>query len=146
MLSSFREQNPKHADTCHYAISALYDPLLYNKGWYSQSYGFPSGHVQMLDMLDHKEGWELKNWCFRFVVLEKTLESPLDARRLNQSIIKEINPEYSLEGLMLSVKFQCFGFLMWRADWLEKTLMLGKTEVRRRGQEEKGATEDEMVG
>ena len=146
MLSSFREQNPKHADICHYAISALYDPLLYNKGWYSQSYGFPSGHVQMLDMLDHKEGWELKNWCFRFVVLEKTLESPLDARRLNQSIIKEINPEYSLEGLMLSVKFQCFGFLMWRADWLEKTLMLGKTEVRRRGQEEKGATEDEMVG
>ena len=56
MLSSFREQNPKHADICHYAISALYDPLLYNKGWYSQSYGFPSGHVQMLDMLDHKEG------------------------------------------------------------------------------------------
>ena len=54
--TSFRDQNPKHADTCHYAISALYDPLLYNKGWYSQSYGFPSGHVQMLDMLDHKEG------------------------------------------------------------------------------------------
>ena len=61
--------------------------------------------------------------------------------RSNQSILKEINPEYSLEGLMLKLKRQYFGHLMQRTDSLEKTLMLGKT-----GQEEKGATEDEMVG
>ena len=72
---------------------------------------------------------ELMLWT---VVLEKTLESPLDARRSNQSILKEISPECSLEGLMLKLKLQYFGHLMWRADSFEKTLMLGKTEVRRR--------------
>ena len=65
------------------------------------------------------------------MVLEKTLESPLD-RRSNQSILKEINPEYSSEGLMLKLKLQYFGQLMRRTDSLEKTLMLGKTEGRRR--------------
>ena len=62
--------------------------------------------------------------------------------RSNQSILKEINPEYSLEGLMLKLKLQYFGHLMQRADSFEKTLMLGKIE----GQEEKGMTGDEMVG
>ena len=81
--------------------------------------------------LDHKEGWGLKNWCFWAVMLEKTLESPLDARRSNQSILKEINPEYSLEGLMLKLKLQYFGHLMRRASSLE-TLMMGKIESRRR--------------
>ena len=57
---------------------------------------------------------------------------PWTARRSNQSILKEINPEYSLEGRMLKLKLQYFGHLMGRADWLEKTLMLGKTEGRRR--------------
>ena len=66
------------------------------------------------------------------MVLEKTLESPLDSKRSNQSILKEINPEYSLEGLMLKLKLQYFGHLMQRANSLEKTLMLGKTEGRRR--------------
>ena len=66
------------------------------------------------------------------VVLEKTLESPLAARRSNQLILKEINPEYSLEGLMLKLKFQYSGHLMGRADSLEKTLILGKIEDRRR--------------
>ena len=66
------------------------------------------------------------------MVLEKTLESPLDSRRSNQSILKEINPEYSLEGLMLKLKFQYFGHLMQRANSLEKTRMLGKIEGRRR--------------
>ena len=65
-------------------------------------------------------------WCWR------RLESPLTARRSNQSILKEINPEYSLEGLMLKLKLQYFGRLMWRADSFEKTLMLGKIEGRRR--------------
>ena len=75
------------------------------------------------------------------MVLEKTFRVPWTARRSNQSILKEINPEYSLEGLMLKLKVQYFGHLMGTADSLEKTLILGKT-----GQEEKGTTEDEMVG
>ena len=65
-------------------------------------------------------------------MLEKTLESPLDTRRSNQSILKGINPEYSLEGLMLKLKLPVFGHLMPRADSLEKTLMLEKIEGRRR--------------
>ena len=78
--------------------------------------------------LNHKEGWEPKNWCFWIVVLE----NPWNARRSNQSILKEINPEYSLEGLILKLMLQQFGHLMQRADSLEKTLMLGKAEGRRR--------------
>ena len=66
------------------------------------------------------------------MVLEKTLESPLDARRSNQSILKEISPRRSLEGLMLKLKLQYFGHLMQRADSFEKTLMRGKIEGRRR--------------
>ena len=66
------------------------------------------------------------------MVLEKTLESPWTARRSNQSILKEISPEYSLEGLMLKLKLQYFGHLMGRTDSFEKTLMLGKVEGRRR--------------
>ena len=65
-------------------------------------------------------------------MLEKTLESPLDSRSSNQSILKGINPEYSLEGLVLKLKLQYFGHLMPRADSLKKTLMLGKIEDRRR--------------
>ena len=68
------------------------------------------------------------------MVLEKTLESPLGSGRSNQSILKEISPEYSLEGLMLKLKLQYFGHLMQRTDSFEKTLMLGKIEGgRRRG-------------
>ena len=66
------------------------------------------------------------------VVLEKTLESPLDARISSQSILKEISPGCSLGGLMLKLKLQYFGYLMRRADSLEKTLLLGKIEGRRR--------------
>ena len=71
------------------------------------------------------DGFEL--WCWR-----RLLRVPWTARRSSQSIRKEISPEYSLEGLMLKLKLQYFGHLMWRADSLEKTLMLGKTEGRRR--------------
>ena len=106
-------------------------------------YTFSSSHVQMWE-LDRKEGWALKNWCF-WVVLEKTLESPWTARRSNQSILKEVSPEYSLKGLML--KLQYFGHLMRRADSLEKTLMLEEIERRKKErQEEKGTIEDEIVG
>ena len=66
-------------------------------------------------------------WCWR-----RLLRVPWTARRSNQSILKEIRPEYSLEGLMLKLKLQYFGHLMWRTDSLEKTLMLGKIEGRRR--------------
>ena len=69
------------------------------------------------------------------MVLEKTLDSPLDSKEIKQqgqSSLKEINPEYSLEGLMLKLKLQYFGHLMQRTDSLEKTLMLGKIESRRR--------------
>ena len=105
------------------------DITLPTKVHYSQSYGFSNSHVRMWE-LEHKEGWTLKNWCFWIV--QKTLESPWTARRSNQSILKEINPEYSLEGLMLKLKLQYFSHLMRRADSLEKTLMLGKVEGRRR--------------
>ena len=60
------------------------------------------------------------------MVLDKTLESPLDSKEINQSILKEISPEYSLEGLMLKLKLQYFGHLMRRTDSLENILMLGK--------------------
>ena len=66
-------------------------------------------------------------------MLEKTLKSPLDDKRLNQSFLKEINPEYSLKGLMLKLKLQYFRHQMQRTDSLEKTLMLGKTEGERTG-------------
>ena len=82
--------------------------------------------------LDCEESWAPKNWCFWTVVLEKTLESHWIARRSNQSILKEISPGISLEGLMLKLKLQYFGHLMWRVDSLEKSLMLGGIEGRRR--------------
>ena len=69
------------------------------------------------------------------MVLEKTLESPLGCREIQPVHLKEISPEYSLEGLVLKLKLQYFGQLMQRADSMEKTLMLGKTEGRRRGQQ-----------
>ena len=87
---------------------------------------FSSSHVWMWD-LDSKESWAPKNWCFWTVVLEKTLESPLDC--------KEISPEYSLEGLMLKLKLQYFGHLMQRANSFEKILMLRKIEGRISGQQ-----------
>ena len=69
-----------------------------------------------------------KLWCWR-----KLLRAPSNARRLNKSILKEINPEYSLEGLMLKLELQYFAHVMQRANSLEKTLMLGKVEGKRRG-------------
>ena len=76
----------------------------------------------------YKESWALKNWCFWAVVLEKTLESPLDCKEIQPVHPKKISPGCSLEGLMLKLKLQYFGHLMWRVDSLEKTLMLGKDD------------------
>ena len=105
-----------------------------NKSLPSQSYGFSSSHVWMWE-LDYKESWMPKNWCYWIVVLEKTLKSPLDCKE-----IQPVNPKgnqswYSLEGLILKLKLQYSGHLMWRADSLEKTLVLGKIEGGRRGRQ-----------
>ena len=84
--------------------------------------------------MDHKEGWALKNWCFQLWCWRRLLRVLCTVRRSNQSILKKINREYSLVGLMLKLKLQYFGHLMWIADSLEETLMLGKIEsTRRRG-------------
>ena len=85
--------------------------------------------------LDYKESWAPKNWRFWTVVLEKLLRVPWTAKKSKQSILKEISPEYSLEGLMLNLKLQYFGYLIRRASSLEKTLMLWKIAGRRRGQQ-----------
>ena len=97
----------------------------------SQSYGFSSSHVWIWELIIKKaecrriDAFEL--WCWR-----RLLRVPWIARRSNQSILKEISPEYSLEGLMLKLKLQYFGHLMQRTDSLEKILMLGKIEDARR--------------
>ena len=105
-----------------------------NKGPSSQSYGFSSTHIQMWE-LDYKESWALKNYAFELWCWRRLLRVPWTARRSNQFILKEISPEYSLEGLMLKLKRQHFGHLMGRTDSLEKTLMLGKIKGRRRGRQ-----------
>ena len=94
---------------------------------------FSSSHVWLWE-LDHKEGWAPKNWCFWTVALEEdSWRVPWTARRSNQPILKEISPDYLSQGLMLMLKLKLrnFGYLMQRANSLEKTLMLGKTEGRR---------------
>ena len=93
---------------------------------------FPVSHVWMWE-LDYKESWAPKNWCFWTVVWRRLLRVPWTARTSNQSILKEISPGCSLVGLILKLKLQYFGHLMWRTDSFEKTLMLGKTEGSRRG-------------
>ena len=102
------------------------------KGLSSQGYGFSSSHVWMWG-LDCEEGWAPKNWCFWTVVLEKTLESPLDCKEIQPVHSKGDQSWCSLEGLMLKLKVQYFGHLMRRVDSLEKTLMGGIGGRRRRG-------------
>ena len=100
-----------------------------SKGPSNQSFGCSSSYVWMWE-LDYKENWRIDAfvlWCWR-----RLLRVPWTLRRSNQCILKEISPEYSLEGLMLKLKIQYFIYLMWRTDSLEKTLMLGKIEDRRR--------------
>ena len=102
-----------------------------NKGPSSQCYGFSCGHVWMLK-LDCEESWVLKNWYFWTVVLEKTLESPLDCKEIQPVHSKGDQSWVFLDGVMLKLKLQYFGHLMWRVDSLEKTLMLGGIGGRRR--------------
>ena len=104
-----------------------------NKDPYSQSYDFSSCHVWKLE-LDHKEGWVPKNWCFQTVVLEKTLWESLGL--YNQPVNPKGNQLWIFIGKTdAELKLQYFGYLMWRADSLEKTLVLGKIEGRRRVQQ-----------
>ena len=105
-----------------------------NKGPSSQSYDFSSSHVWFeswtINKAEHQRTDASELWCWR-----RLLRVPWTARRSNQSTLKEIRPEYSLEGLMLKL-IPYFGHLMWRSDSFEKTLMLGKIECgRRRGQQ-----------
>ena len=122
---------------CHLLLQRIKEQRHYftNKCLCSQSFGFSSSHVWMWE-LDLKKAEcqridAFKLWCWR-----RLLRVLWTARRFNQSIIKEISPDYSLEGLMLKLKLQYFGHLMRRIDSLEKTLMLGKIEGgRRRGRQ-----------
>ena len=82
--------------------------------------------------LDSEQNWAPKNWCFWTVVLEKTLESPLDCKEIQPIHSEGDQPGISLEGMLLKLKLQYFGQLMWRVDSLEKTLMLGRIRGRRR--------------
>ena len=102
-----------------------------NKGPYNQSYDFPSSHVWMWE-LDHKEGWALKNWWFWTVVLEKTLESPLDCKEIQPG-----NPKWNQSWIFIGTddEVPVLWHLIQRANSLVKTLMLGKIEGRRRGQQ-----------
>ena len=105
-----------------------------NKAPSSQGYGFSSSHVWMWE-LDYNESWAPKNWCFWTVMLKKTPESPLECKEIQPINPQGISPEYSLEWLMLKLKLQYLGHLLWRIHSLENTLILGKIEVgRRRGQ------------
>ena len=106
-----------------------------NKGQSSQGYGFSSSHVWMWE-LDYKESWEPKNWCFWPVVLEKTLESPLDCKEI-QPVHPKGNQSWIFVGRTdVEAETPIYGHLMWRTDSLEKILMLGKIEGgRRRGRQ-----------
>ena len=105
------------------------------KGLYSQSYGFSSSHAWMWE-LNHKEGWELKNWSFWITVLEKTPECPLDCKEVKPVSTKEDQSWIFIGRISAEAKGPNFGNLMWRVDSLEKTLMLEKiNRKRRRGQQ-----------
>ena len=104
---------------------------LVNKGPSDQGYGFCSSHVWMW-VTDSKESWDWRIDAFELCYWRRLLRVPWTARRSNQFILKEISPECSLEGLMLKLKCQYFGHLMWRIYSFETTLMLGKIEGRKR--------------
>ena len=112
-----------------------------DKGPYSQSYAFSSIHVQMWKM-DHKEGWELKNWCFWSAVLEMTLESPLDCK-----VIKPVNPKKK-STLNIHWKDWCWSWsaILWSPDAKSRLLRKDPDAGKDWGQGENGATGDKMVG
>ena len=137
-LNSLRDHHGSSDHTSR--ITTLWAPRQYikkqrhyfaNKGPSSQGYGFSRSHVWMCE-LNHKESWELKNWCFWIVVLEKTLESPLNCKEINP-----VNPKGNQSWIFIGradaeAELQYFGHLMQRTDSLEKTLLLGKIEGRKK--------------
>ena len=129
MLAPWKKSYDKakqHVKQRHYFTS---------KGLYSQNYGFSSSHVWMWE-LDHKEDWALKNWCSWTVVLEKTLESPLDCKET-----KPVNPKGNQSWIfigMLKLKLQFFGHLMRRTDSLEKALIQRKFKAGGKGEDRRG--------
>ena len=126
MLAPWKKSYDKHKQNIQNQRHHFND-----KGPSNQSYDFPSSHLQMWDWTIKKaESW--RNDAFELWCWKRLLRVPQKARRSNHSILKEINPEYSLGRLMLKLKLQSFGHLTWKANSLEKTLMLGKTEGRRR--------------
>ena len=145
--SSKKQESSRKTSTSAFDYAKAFDCVDHNKLWttlkemryyfakkgpFSQSYSFSCSQVWMWE-LDYMESWAPKNWGFRTVMLQRLLRVPWTARRSNQSILKEISPEYSLEGLRLKLKLQYFGHLMQRTDSQEKTLILGKVEGQRRG-------------
>ena len=108
-----------------------------NKSPSSQSYGFSSSHVWMWE-LNHKEGWALNNWCFSTVVLENTLESPLDSKE-----IKPVNPKGNQSWIFIG-RTDAEALILWPPD--VKSWIVGKDPDSGKDQGQKGETEDEMVG
>ena len=143
MIKPIHEGFPGGSDGKESACNARDQRLIPGSGRSpGEGNGFPVKTTVFPVVMYGCEGWTIKRaehqkidafelWCWR-----RFLRVPWTVRRLNQSILKEINPEYSLEGLVLKLKLQYFGHLMQRADSLENALMLGKTETkRRRGQQ-----------
>ena len=139
----------KSKDTCPWKKS--YDkprqcfkkqrPYFAHKSPYSQSYGFSSSHLWMWE-LDHKEGWMLKNWCFRTVVLEKTLESPLDCKES-----QPVHPKGNQSWIFIRrTDAEAETPVLWLPDAKSRLIRKDPDTGKDWGQEEKGAIEDEMVG
>ena len=110
-----------------------------NKGLYSQSCGFSSSHVWMWE-LDHKESWVLKNWCFQTVMLEKTLESPLDCKE-----IKPVHPKGNQSWMFIGRTDEAETPILWPPDAKSWLMWIDPDAGKDWGQEEKGTTEDEMA-
>ena len=141
MSDSLRPHDPQHArPPCPSPTPGVHP----NPCPSSQSYGFSSSHVWMWE-LDHKEVWVLKDWCLSFELWcwKRPLRVPWTARSSRQSILKEINPEYSLEELMLKVKLQYFGLLMWRANSLGEKKQTNP-DAGKDWRQEKRVTEDQL--
>ena len=136
MLASWKksyEQTRQHIKKQRYYFA--------NKGLSSQSYGFSSGHVWMRE-LDYKESWVQKNWCFWTVVLEKTLESPLDCKE-----IQPVHPKGNQSWILIGrTDAKAEAPILWSPDVKSWLIWEDPDAGKDWGQEEKGMTEDEMVG